>query len=164
MGNQIEKMYRMRKYIVSGIFIGTFIAFCLFMYPSVNSLFRSRPWRVSWQMSMKIAEAGLLIWILIIIIFVILFWLYKMKLKKDASLREAVNDERVRTNWLKSYRFAFYAIVVTNFIWKIYELLFLNLSSPQRFSLPHIPWLTLFISMISVTGAFLYYNREAGNG
>lgn len=159
MGNQIEKMNMMRNYIVWGIFIGTFIAFCFFMYPSVISIFRSLPWK-----SMKYAEAGLLLWILTIIIFVILFWLYKMKLKKDSSLREAVNDERVKANWLKAYRFAFYAIVVINFFWKFYEFFFLNLKSPHRFSLPHIPWLTLFIAMLSVTGAFLYYNKESQNG
>ena len=168
MGTQIENMNRIRNYIVRGTFIGTFIAFFLFMYPTLISLFRIRPLRTFWGTSavkyLELGLLGLLIWILTILIFVIIFWLYKLKLKKDPLLRDAVNDERVKTNWFKSYRFAFYAIVIVNFVWKFYEYFFLDLMSPHRFSLPHIPWLTLFIAMLSVTGAFLYYNREAKYG
>ena len=158
MANAIEKMNRMRNYIVRGFFFGSLVAFGVFMWPTYYSIFGvSKPYIQMY----RFFEWGLLALTATILIFAIVYWLYKKKLKKDPALREAVNDERVRQNWLRSYRFAFYMIITVTIIWKFYELFIFNIAGPRRLMLPHNPWLTLFVATLSVTGAFLYLNREA---
>jgi hypothetical protein len=93
------------------------------------------------------------------------YWLYKKKLRKDPSLRAAVNDERIRLNWLKAHRFAFFAATGITIIWKYFESFFPYpdeaLLGP---SLPNGPFLVLYVAVISFIGSFLYYNREVKDG
>lgn len=157
MANEIEKMSKMRSYIVRGLFFGSLVAFGVFMWPTYYSIFGvSKPYIQMY----RFFEWGLLALAATILIFAIVYWLYKKKLKKDLALRAAVNDERVRRNWLKSYRFAFYMIITVTIVWKFYEIFIFNVAGPRRLMLPHNPWLTLFVATLSVTGAFLYLNRE----
>ena len=153
-------MNQLRNTIVRCVFIGSCIAFAVFLFPSFYSLFSSKPWFVKY----RFLEIGLLLWLLIILIAVFVHWSYKRKIKKDPLLRAAVYDERVKTNWLNAYRFAFYAIVIANVAYKVFEVFIYNLVPPHHFALPHTPWLTLFVALIGVTGSFLYFNREAKDG
>jgi len=90
--------------------------------------------------------------------------LYKKKLRKDPSLQAGVNDERIKLNWLRAYRFAFYILVIITVVWKIIEITFASSLLKTGLVLPHIHWFILFGSVISLVGAFLYYNREAKDG
>jgi hypothetical protein len=86
--------------------------------------------------------------------------LYKKKLKKDPALRVAVNDERVRVNWLRAYRFAFYTLIVITIFWKLAESSFSRALLMFKLILPDGPWLILFGAVLSLVSSFLYYNRE----
>lgn len=157
MDSKIEKMNKMRKNILLGILIGTVIAFGLFMYPFINSIFDATH-RVLWPGSFPFAKVALVLWYLTILTFLARYLLYKKKLRMDISLRAAVNDERVKLNWLRAYRFAFIVVVSIILFWKWYETGFYpSYLRPG----PSPPWLIFFGAIISLVGAFLWYNREA---
>ena len=159
MTGKIEKMDRMRRNILFIVFIGSLIAFGLFLYPSVYRFFHfhERP-----RFDDSLFFAALILWLCAILFFTVRYLLYKNILRKDPSLREAVNDERVKLNWLKSFRFAFFAVVFFQGI-----LLLIQFAEaffgPMYLLLPQI-YLTLFLAVFSLVGAFLYYNREATDG
>jgi len=160
MADQIEKMNRMRKNILRGVLIGSIIAFGVFIYPTFFFIFRKV--RPLW--SYRYLEGALILWLLVLLIFITRYWLYKKKLKKDSSLHAGVNDERIKLNWLRAYRFAFYMIIIITVVRQIAEIIFASSLLKTGLILPFIPWLILFGSVISLVGAFLYYNREAKNG
>lgn len=97
------------------------------------------------------------------LLFVARYWLYKKRLKKDPSLHAAVNDERIRLNWLRAYRFAFLIVIGVTIFWKWYETSFFPESLKWKMFVPDVPWLIVFSAIISLVGSFLYYNREARN-
>lgn len=167
MTKEIEKLNRMRKNIVRGILIGTVIAFVLFMLPNLGLGYVENSYRTAVK---ALAYAGIL-WLLSLIIFGTIYWRYRKKLKKDPLLHEAVNDERVKLSWLKAYRFAFFVTFIISILWKLYEMTIINpehLSLVRRFTklahLPNGPFLILYIAVISLVGAFLFFSREVTNG
>jgi len=106
-------------------------------------------------------ETGLILWLSICAVMLAVFKLNKNKLKKDPLLLHAVNDERIRMNWFKAYRFGFFVICGLAVLWKSsdwffsYDQMFRGLRIPQgSFSI-------LFGALISLIGSFLFYNREA---
>ena len=151
-------MNRMRRNILIGVLLGSVLAFGLFMYPSINVLSHSTPTDLL-AGPINYPEVGLLLWILTLLLFIARYWLYRRKLKKDLTVRMAVNDERVKLNWLKAYRIAFFVVVGITLFWKIYET---GLYPLKWRPLPHPPWLIVFGAAISLVGAFLSYNKGAG--
>ena len=91
------------------------------------------------------------------------YLLFKRRLKKDPSLHTVVYDERVKRNWLKAYRVAFFVALGITILWKWIETCFSRELLELGFTLPHGPFLVLWGGIISLVGAFLYYNREAKN-
>jgi MFS family permease len=160
MAGQIEKMHRMRKNILRGVLIGSIIAFGVFMYPTFFFIFR----KVTPLWSYRYLEGALILWLLVLLIFITRYLLYKKKLRKDPSLRAAVNDERVRLNWLKAYRFAFFTATGITIVWKWCESSFSHELLMGKFHLPNGPFLILYVALISLIGSFLYYNREVKDG
>lgn len=158
MANIIEKMNRMRRNVLIGLLIGTVITFVLFMLPNLNL------YKFSYRGAEKVTEGALTVWLLTLLIFGTIYWLYKKKLRNDPSLRAAVNDERIRLNRLKAYRFAFFSSVIITIIWKLCETYYAPKLLSQKMRLPDGPWLILFVAVISMVRSFLYYNKEAKNG
>jgi len=155
MDNQIEKMNRMRRNTLFGVLAGTVFAFCLFIYSPVNSIFHLGR-RMTWSETMRYFYYALILSLITILVFSARYLLYRMKLKKDLSLLAAVNDERVKFNWLKAYRAAFLFVVGITVFWKWYETsLFPDALRP----IPDPPWLVVFGAVISLVGSFLFYNR-----
>jgi hypothetical protein len=162
MANRIEKMTRMRRNILSGILIGTVIAFCLDLSPTIYSIFHfNRISIVTWKN--HLFYSAVVLWLLTILLFITRYWLYKRKLKKDPSLHTAVYDERAKLNWLKACRFAFFAAISLTIIWKSCESFFSRWLLELRFTLPDGPFLVLWGAVIALVGSFLYYNQEAKN-
>lgn len=155
MDSKIEKMNRMRRNILFGVLIGTVLAFCLFMYSPVNSIFRITN-RFIWSESKRFFDVALVLWLFTILIFITRYLLYKMKLKKDPALLTAVNDERVKLSWLRAYRLAFIVVVSITIFWKWYET---GLYPDAWRLLPDPPWIIVFGAIISFVGSFLFYNR-----
>lgn len=151
---KIEKMNRMRKNILFCVLIGTVIALVWFMLPTFFVKYRFANNKAS------LIGAGITA-SLTFLLFVTRYWLYKRKLKRDPSLRAAVNDERIRLNWLRAYRFAFLVVIGVTIFWKLRETSFLLESLAWKMFVPHGPWLIVFGAIISLVGSFLFYNREA---
>ncbi len=152
---KIEKMNKMRRNILLGVIIGTVITFCWFMLPTYKFI------TIRYRNVETSLKGTMILWLLTLIIFGLRYLIYRKKLMKVPSLRKAVNDERVKLNWLKAYRFAFLIVIVITIYWKWYET---SLFPPVRgMMLPHPPWFIVFGAVISLVGSFLYYNREAKN-
>ena len=166
MANEIEKLNKMRKNIIRGVLIGSVIAFGVFIYPFIFSLFISNKYQLSIPYLLgsrwddRYLVGAFILWFLTLLVFMTRYWLYKKRLRKDPSLRAAVNDERVRLNWLKAYRFAFFTATGITVIWKYFESFFSYDLLMGKFHLPNGPFLVLYVALISVIGSFLYYNRE----
>jgi hypothetical protein len=156
MTSKIERMNNMRRNIVRGALIGSIIAFCIFLYPSIFSLFINIRYRGFY----RYLEGAFILWLLTLLIFTTRYLLYKKRLRKDSSLHAAVNDERVRLNWLKAYRFAFFSATGITIVWKFCESSFSHELLIGKFRLPNGPFLILYVAIISLMGSFLYYNRE----
>ena len=156
MANEIKKMNSMRRNILLGVLIGSVIAFVLILYPSIWPHFNFLE-RLPYHLSLLV-QGAIIVWLLTLLIFGTRYWLFKNTLRKDPSLRAAVNDERIKLNWLRAYRFSFYSVLSITIIFKVYEIRYFG------FALPHITWLILFAAPISLVGSFLYYNREVKDG
>jgi hypothetical protein len=152
---KIEKMNKMRRNILIGVLIGTVIAFGLLMLPTFFSQYRFQ---------LFVFKRALLLWLLTLLIFGVRYLIYRKKLMKVPSLQTAVNDERVKLNWLRAYRFAFLIVIVITIFWKWDESSFFPEILRWKMMLPHGPWLIVFGAVISLVGSFLYYNREAKDG
>lgn len=152
MESKIEKMNRMRRNILLGVLLGTVIAFGYFILPGLFGWLRFR-----------LAEIRivLFLWSLTLLVFGVRYLLFKKKLHKDHFLRDAVNDERVKLNWLRAYRFTFLIMIIITIFWKLYETSIYPEIWRTKIPLPHGPWLIWFGSVIALIGSFLYYNREA---
>jgi hypothetical protein len=159
MASKIEKMNRMRKNILLIVMIGSSIAFGAFLYPSAYRLFHlnERP-----RFDETPFLYALIIWLGAVLFFGVRYFLYKNALRKDPSLRKAVNDERVKSNWLKAYRFAFFAVVLLQGVMLLIQFLE-ALIGPLYLLFPPL-YLTLFLAILTLVGAFLHYNREAKDG
>jgi hypothetical protein len=151
---RIEKMNRMRRNILLGVLIGTIIAFGLVMLPSFFARFRFRQFDI-------LFKGALFLSLLTILAFAVRYLLYRRTLQKTPSLRTAVNDERVKLNWLRAYRFALLTVVIVTLFWKWYETGFFPDTLRWKMMLPQGPWVIVFGAIISLVGSFLLYNREA---
>lgn len=161
MKSKIEKMNRMRRNILIGILVG-WGTLCLWIWhPTIISLkFR---WRDSKPFISRIQPYIEGLWILgliILSIYIILFLIYRMKIRKDPFVSTAINDERVRLNWLRAYRFAFYALIGITIFWKWWETDFVPEVLNRYIMIIHGPWHIWFGSILALIGSFLYFNRE----
>jgi hypothetical protein len=170
MANEIEKMNKMRKNILRGVLIGSVLAFGVFIYPSIFSLFIGYKYQLPYPFLLgsrwddRYLVSAFILWFLTLLIFMTRYWLYKKKLRKDPSLRTGVNDERVKLNWLKAHRFAFFAATGITIIWKWGPIFFSYDILMGKYHLPNGPFLILYVALISFIGSFLYYNREVKDG
>ncbi len=157
MENEIEKMEKRRRHILAGMLAGTIVAFGWFMISSTNLVYRSI------RSADKAYIGSHLLWLMILIIFGTIYLMFKQKLRNNPSLRNAVNDERVRLCWLKSYRFAFFTAVGVAIIWVWLEITFSYRLLVTKMRLPNGPSLVLFVVVISLVGSFLFLEKGAKN-
>jgi uncharacterized membrane protein len=86
-----------------------------------------------------------------------------MKIMKDPLVRTAVNDERIRLNWLKAFRFAFYALIGITMFWHWWETSLVPEVLQNKILIVHGPLLIWFGSIFALVSSFLYYSREVKN-
>jgi hypothetical protein len=146
---------RSRKRISTGLAVVSFLTLFGLIHFTIGRFFGYS------ARSYRYMDLGLLSWFALCLIMLAVYWRYRHVLKKDPLLRSAVNDERIRENWLKAYRFGFFMTCGIAFIWKWYESSLVPLFLARRLMLPDGPWLIFFGALISLVGSFLYYNREA---
>ncbi len=151
----IRPAVKSRRRISPGLAVVSVITFFVLVQFLMSRWIGSSGW------SDRYNGIGLILWLSICAVMLAVFNLNKNKLKKDPLLLHAVNDERIRMNWLKAYRFGFFVICGLAVLWKSsdwffsYEQMFRGLRIPQG------SFLILFGALISLIGSFLFYNREA---
>lgn len=164
MKSKIEKMNRMRKIILICFLIGWGTMCIWIMKQTIISL--QFVWWDALPFIRRIQPYLKGLWILgviILSIYIIIYMAYKIKIKKDPFVDTAVNDERVRLNWLRAFRIAFYALIGIIIFWKWYETSYVPDVLHKKILIVHGPWLIWFGSIFALVGSFLYYNREAKN-
>ncbi len=165
MESKIEKINRMRKIILKVFLFGwVTLGIWLFHRTIISALKLS--WRridVYTRSIEPYLEALWIVGAIILAIYVIIFLIYKAKIMQDSSVQTAVNDERVRLNWLKAFRMAFFTLLFITIFWKWAET-GLGTSFLHRKISP-IPgaWLMWYCSIFALIVSFLYYDREAKN-
>jgi hypothetical protein len=158
--NKIAKLSLMRRNILLGVLAGTGIAFVLLLYPFIVPSGRYLWWPAQSRMSFPFYYWAFAIWLLTLVVFIVLYRVYKRKLRKDPALRAAVDDERVKVNWLKAYRFGFCTLVIITVLMKVAESALAGAFVRGSFPFPDSTWLLLSGAVLSLVSSFLYYNRE----
>ncbi len=164
MKSKIEKMNRMRKNILIIFLIG-WGTLCLWVLnPTIISL--QFQWRDAAPYIRRIQSYLKGLWIagiIILSIYIIIYLAYRVKIMKDPFVRTAINDERIRLNWLKAFRFAFYTLIGITVFWHWWETSYVPAGLNIKIMLFHGPWLIWFGSILALVCSFLYYNREVKN-
>jgi hypothetical protein len=161
--NQIERMNSFRKNLLKGILWSSSIwtvALVIWIGIVFNRLI-SQTSNV-FKIIIPFLQYAVYASVLVVLFFLLKYWRFKWKLRKDPKIRKALDDERLKLSWYRAYRFAFFTVVV------LHVFLLLNLAIPsivfhgQGVFLPQfaeIP-LTLLLAILSCVGAFLQYSRE----
>jgi hypothetical protein len=165
MAGEIKKMARMRKRILKGVLYGwgilhglyIFCVLCMIIATESRSL---RQYQTSFLYTILEEPKTLYRIVVISAILVFLFsitkyFMYKRKLMRNSLLRFAVDDERVKQNWLIAYRFAFFVVIIFEFIYLLLFYLFRE-GILITFLSNH---LVFYLAIMTCIGTFLYYNR-----
>ncbi len=74
--------------------------------------------------------------------------------RQDPSLRQVLQDEREKFNWLRSYRVAFFFLIFIHFATQLPSFLY------PPYWVSYQEEITLSAAVISLVGTFLIFNRE----
>lgn len=150
--NKVEKIYRLRRNVLICAFVCSVLLFCVFCLPA--SILRASLWRISDELfSLIIRTAGVLAALMLLFLF-IRYALFRTSTLKDPALRAAVDDERIRTGWLRAYRAAFYVIVGIHVVWLFFE------GAVYSLGLPHAAWVSSTAGLMTFFSSAVYFTRE----
>jgi MFS family permease len=160
--NKIEKIYRMRRGILIWAFVCSFLIFGVLCFPVPFWLLLSG--RPIWDHPINFLKtifliAGVLA-VLLLLILMTRYFLFRASTLKEPALREAVDDERIRTNWLRAYRAAFLVMAGIHVIYLFSEYFNLNLG---LLGLPNASWVSSSAGLSTFFGTAIFYTREAKN-
>lgn len=167
MSTQIEIMDRKRRRLILFILIGYGAWYgILNLYFTFSGLirrfsdYRSPIYQAIKQIS-KYYYIAFLLGYLLCIFLIMIWWLYKKNLKKDPALESAVDNEMVKQNWLKAYKFSFFCIIallVVHHIIRILDSFYYRgkLGFIDGFAIHYL----LYAAVVSCLGAFLFYERD----
>jgi len=146
--SKIEKIYRMRRNLLVYSFLCSLVLFVLFGYPKTF-------WPLIYRFPGKpfFEIAGAIFFVLLLILFA-RYISFRTSTLKDPALRKAVDDERIRLQWLRAYRAAFYVIIGIHLLYVFLENQFFEIG------LPHVAWLSFTAGVSTFFGAAIYYTRE----
>lgn len=155
----IEKMNRIRKNIVRGIFIASVLAFIWYILPYLGLGLV----KYSFNRAYKALEISALFWLFSLLASGVISLLFKRKLKKSPDLYDAVYDDRVKLSWLKAYRIGFIVAFISSICWKCYETFNAENLLTMKAHLPNGPFFVLYIAVMALVGSFLFISRESKN-
>jgi len=153
--NKTEKIYRMRRNVLIVAFVCSILLFCLFSLPGL--LAGGEAWHFIQRLPFPFFTTVGVMAALLLLILLTRYLLFKASTLKDPALRPAVDDERVRQNWLKAYRTAFYTMVGIHvaFLFLVYQF--------YELGLPHVGWFSATAGLMTFFGTALYCTREVKN-
>ncbi len=154
--SKIEKIYRMRRGLLVTAFIFScliFLVMCLFNL--LLPLHRALVWGATNERILFIFEMAALLAFLLMAVLFVRFVLFRAATLRNQELREAVDDERIKLNWLRAYRITFFAMSGVH-------LVYLFLEAPLfHAGLPHAAWVSSTLGLMTFFGTALYLTREA---
>ena len=162
MDSKIEKMNRMRKIILKGFLLSwVTLGIWLFHFTLISVLRLS--WRIPWIKIRPIQpylEGLWIVGVILLAIYILFYLVFKYKLMRDPSVKTAVNDERVRLNWLKAFRIAFYTLLFIAIVWKWYETGLGTSFLHMKIRLVQTPYIIWFGSILALIVSFLHYDKD----
>jgi hypothetical protein len=155
---KIERIYRGRRLLLICAFVCSCFLFWTFCFPKpFNALNKSLPWRFFSDPFLAVfTAAGVLAALLLLFLFT-RYVLFRASTRKDPGLRRAVDDERIRTGWLRAFRAAFFVMVGVHLFYLFLE------SRMFEWGLPHAAWVSSTTGLMTFFGAALFHTREAKN-
>lgn len=168
MEGKIEKMVRMRRNILGGILLGygilhgSFIVRKLILTQAMQR-WGHREFRPHWEdlyfiKNKYIFDTVGILALCVLLAFLIRYLIYKRRLMKNPDLSSGVNDERIKQNWLKAYRLAFFVLLISQVLFQVFiQFLFSNRLHLSVYYLSH--HLTFYLAIVSCISAFIFYNR-----
>jgi len=168
MNRTIEIIDRRRKQLIIFLLIGFGLWYGFFLVPGIyEGIYHFRrgfgPYPKIFPFLEKLGIYFYLAGVLIFLIFAVclLIWLlYKKNLKKDLALRAALNDELVKHNWLKAYRFSFFCTMTLLLLLVLCRILDNYMMGRLGMIEGLNVHLLLYTAVISCLASFLYFNRE----
>lgn len=158
--SKIERIYRSERRVLIGIFVCSVIFFALVMIPVFGSILFPGNYKIFFEYwTMDLVNILRLMTLLIILGLVTRYLLLRIYAKKNPSFIRAVEDELIRTSWLKAYRFAFYLIIGIHGAYYIFGLYDFGL----KYNFPLREWPSLAVGLPALFGAALYFSRESGH-
>lgn len=159
--NQIEKLSRMRRFILWIVLAGTAAATALLVSPIILPGLRTR-WLDLDTSPDPLLYGAFYIWALTLAVFAASFLLYKWKLRRDVGSKEAVDDERIKAVWLRAYRTAFLVVMALALVLKLFDVVY-AFRMIKAILLPDRTWIILAGAVLSLVGSFLYFSRETAD-
>lgn len=153
--NKIEKIYRMRRNVLIVAFFCSLLLFFLYSLPGLLS--GGEAWHFIERLPIPFFTIAGILAALLLLILLTRYLLFRASTLKDPSLRRAVDDERVRQNWLKAYRAAFFTMVGIHLAYFFLVYQFYDLG------LPHVGWFSSTTGLMTFFGTALFYTREVKN-
>jgi hypothetical protein len=147
----IGKIIRLRKIGLVVIFACFILVFFLFLAPSVYNFFHYQKYLPQLK---SVIISG---WLLSFLMLAVALWrrfLLQKAVRQDPSVRQVLQDEREKFNWLRSYRVAFFVLIFVQFATQLPSFLYpiYWVSFPEE--------ITLSAAVMSLVGTFLIFNRE----
>jgi len=157
--NKIEKIYRMRRSVLICAFVCSFFLFGVFCFlvPFWSLLSERHPLDHPANFLVTIFLIAGVLTVLLLLILMTRYFLFRASTLKDPDLRRAVDDERIRMNWLRAYRAAFLTMAGIHLIYLFSESFIYDLV------LPHAAWFSSSAGLLTFFGAAIFYTREAKN-
>ena len=155
---KIEKIYRTRRRVLIGVFVCSVMLFIFAAIPTIVSFTFPDIWQNWHYWAKHVITAWGLTSLLLFLGLLARYLHLRIYLKKNPSLIQAVEDERIRISWLKAYRLAFYLMMA------IYCAYYLRLfESGLKHPFPNSAWTILAVGLPALFGAALYFSREGGH-
>jgi len=157
--NKIERIYRMRRSVLICAFICSLFLFGMLCIPlPFLSLLSGRPpWNLPGNYYMAIYVITGVLSVVLLLILMTRYFLFRASTLKDPDMRRAVDDERIRINWLRAYRAAFLTMAGIHVIFLFFE------SHLYGLGLPHAAWFSSSAGLWTYFGAAIFYTRESKN-
>jgi len=150
-----DRMYRIQKRLLIGIFLFLIVAFSLCLVPGIDLYFRIpsdyfqlEQLRLKWKIFWSAAQVALLL--------AFLFFLARALLvRKSPDLRLSWNDERARTNRLRAFRPAFFVVLFIQVITRSLMFIF-----GAQYYLAGQSIISIIAGIMALAGMALFYDRE----
>jgi len=151
----LERFERIGLFGLIGIFLCSTLLFGLFLFRILYS------WNhVHFIFPREKAFQVIVVVLFLSIVFLAMWRHLRLKTltEKNPSLRSVLKDEHTRTNWLKAFRPAFFLLLTIQLASKIPTMIW-----HWPWDVPYQSLLSLSAAVMTLTGAFLFYNRRSAH-